>query len=150
MPESIVRDLARHKAEVIELLGRGRSPFNPEEWLALFHERAAILEFDRGLTRPEAEARALERCLVEWLNQHPASSPADHCAWCGNAESVCAAVVPFGIGERHTWLHPHCWPAWHRRRRATALAALSLIGVPVTAVAPPTERITTAAATKSP
>jgi hypothetical protein len=130
MPESIVRDLARHKMEVIELLGRRRPPSNAEDWFALFHERAAVLEFDGGLTRSEAEARALEHCLVEWLNQYPSSSPAGHCAWCGNPESTDAAIVPFGVGERHAWLHPHCWPAWHRRRRADALAALRRFGLP--------------------
>jgi hypothetical protein len=133
MPESIVRDLARHKVEVVELLGRRRPPSNAEDWLALFHERAAVLEFDGGLTRSEAEARALEHCLVEWLNRHPLSSQAGHCLWCGNTESAGAAVVPFGVGERHTWLHPGCWPEWHRRRRADAMAALNAIGIPAAA-----------------
>jgi hypothetical protein len=135
MPESIVRDLARHRAEVIELLGKRRPPFNAEEWLALFHERAAILEFDGGLTRSDAEARALEHCLAEWLNQHPASSRAGHCAWCSQPEAAGAAVVPFGIGDHHTWLHPQCWPAWHGRRRADALAALRRLGLPVSEMA---------------
>jgi hypothetical protein len=142
MPESIVRDLARHKAEVIALLGKRRPPGNAGDWLALFHERVAALEFDADLPRAEAEARALEHCLVEWLNRHPVSSPAGHCAWCGSPESTGAAVVQFGVGERHTWLHPLCWPAWHRRRRADALAALRAFGFAVSVAALPTERDT--------
>jgi hypothetical protein len=131
MPESIVRDLARHKAKVIELLGRRWPPSNAEDWLALFHERAAVLEFDGHLPPSEAEARALEDCLIHWLHQHPASSPAGQCAWCGRPEATGAAVVPFGVGERHAWLHPRCWPAWCRRRRADALAALRSFAIPV-------------------
>lgn len=30
----------------------------PEEWREVFEERAAIMEFDAGLPRPEAESRA--------------------------------------------------------------------------------------------
>jgi hypothetical protein len=143
MLESIVRELARHKAEVIELLGRRRPPSDAEDWLALFHERAAVLEFDGHLPRSEAEVRALEDCLVHWLNQHPASSPAGRGAWFGQPEVAGAAVVPFGTGP-HIWLHPRCWPAWHRRRRADALAALRSIGIPVPVVPPPFERNTPA------
>jgi hypothetical protein len=76
-------------------------------------------------------------------DHHPSSSPVGHCAWCGQPEAGGAAVVPFGVGERHTWLHPHCWPAWHRRRRADALAALRSFGIPVP-VAAHTERDTAA------
>jgi hypothetical protein len=58
-------------------------------------------------------------------------------------ESTDAAVAPFGVGERHTWLHPHCWPAWYRGRRADAFAALRSFGIPVP-VAAHTERDTAA------
>lgn len=34
-----------------------------EEELAYYEERAAILQFDGGLTRPEAERRALQETL---------------------------------------------------------------------------------------
>jgi hypothetical protein len=113
-------------------------PWDAADYKTLFDERAAILQFDGGLTPSQAESRALEHCVVEWLNRHPASSPAAHCAWCGKPESAGAAVVPFGIGERHTWLHPHCWPAWHQQRRADALGALGLMGIPVLTAAQPT------------
>jgi hypothetical protein len=37
------------------------------------------------------------RCVIEWLNQHPASSAPGRCAWCGKAESrgAGAVVLPF-------------------------------------------------------
>jgi hypothetical protein len=106
--------------------------------VALFQERAAIVEFDGGLTRSAAETRAIEHCIVEWLSCHPSSSPPGHCAWCG--KSTGASVVPFGTGNRHTWLHPHCWPAWYQRRRADAVAALRAFGIPVPVAPPPFER----------
>jgi hypothetical protein len=53
--------------------------------------------------------------------------------WCGNPESAGAAVVPFGVGERHAWLHPDCWPSWHAHRRATAsLAIAEMLGIGTT------------------
>jgi hypothetical protein len=122
--------------------GKSR-PWDATDYKALFDERTAILQFEGRMIRSEAEARAVEHCVTEWLNRHPSSSPAGHCVWCGNPEPTGAAVVPFGVGERHAWLHPRCWPAWYRRRRADALAALRAFGIPVPDP-PPIERNTLA------
>jgi hypothetical protein len=108
-------------------------PWGAADYRALFDERAAIAEFDGGSTRLEAEARALQFVIVEWLNRHPASSPAGQCAWCGRAEASGSAIVPFGTGDHHSWLHAQCWPAWHRRRQADAHAELRAFGLPVIA-----------------
>jgi hypothetical protein len=55
--------LAAHKAEVLAHL-RGDLPAAvadwPADWREVFEERAAIMEYDGGLPRPEAEARAEE------------------------------------------------------------------------------------------
>jgi hypothetical protein len=118
------------------------------DYKAFFDERAAILEFDNGLTPSKAEARALECTVVEWLNGHPSRSPSGHCGWCGKPVSDGAAVVPFGVGHCHAWLHPQCWPAWYRRRRADALAALRSFGFPVSAQ--PTERDSATDTTRAP
>jgi hypothetical protein len=100
------------------------------DWRVLFDERAATLEFDHHLARPEAEARAFECCLVEWMNRSPAPSAPGWCAGCGKPEAAGAIVVPFGCeGPGHTWLHPGCWPAWHKRRRFEAEAALAALGL---------------------
>jgi hypothetical protein len=169
-PDDLLAELRGHKAEIIALLSRGpaessgaiqratadapldvaavASPvdirlsklWHGEDYKALFDERAAIAEFDGGLTRSTAEEGAVEFCVAMWLNRRPADSAAGHCAWCGNPESTVAAVVPFGVGEHHTWLHPRCWPAWHRRRRANALAALRSMGIPVPGLPQPPER----------
>jgi hypothetical protein len=36
-----------------------------------YQERAAIMEFDAGLSRLEAEAAAFKDCNVIWLNRRP-------------------------------------------------------------------------------
>ena len=55
-------DIARRTAE--SLRGAVNLPAHwgdwPEEWLEAFIERAAIMEFDGGLPRPEAERLAEE------------------------------------------------------------------------------------------
>lgn len=37
------------------------------DWQAYYDERAAIAEYDGGLSRAEAEALAFESCVAEWL-----------------------------------------------------------------------------------
>ena len=65
--------------------------------------------------------------IVKWLNQHPAPSAPGRCAWCGRSESPSAVVLPFGTEPgTHTWLHAHCWPAWHQSRREEAAIALGM------------------------
>jgi hypothetical protein len=74
--------------------------------------------------------QAVEACIVEWLNEHPAPSAPGRCAWCARPESQSAVVLPFGIEPgTHTWLHAECWGAWQRARRAQAVKALTLMGV---------------------
>jgi hypothetical protein len=68
--------------------------------------------------------------VVQWLNQHPAPSAPGHCAWCGSPESAGARVVPFGTEPwTHAWLHPECWPDWHRARKIEATSVLARMGI---------------------
>jgi hypothetical protein len=84
---------------------------------------------------PQIEEQALrhrtfEDFVIQWLNQHPSPSTPGHCAWCGSLESPSARVVPFGTEPwTHTWLHPECWPDWHRARRIEATTALAAMGI---------------------
>ena len=80
-PAAVLDALSRHKAEIVALLRPGRDGWSAEDWQVYFDERAGIAEFDGGLPRAEAEARAFECCVVEWLNQHPAPSPPGSCRW---------------------------------------------------------------------
>jgi len=42
-----------------------------EDYKAFYDERAGIMEFDGGLTREKAEAKALEETVVQWMVDHP-------------------------------------------------------------------------------
>jgi hypothetical protein len=128
-PRTVLDALAQHKRAIVALLRSGQHGWTAEDWQARFDERAGFLEHDAGLSRLDAEARAFERCIVEWLNANPTFSPAGRCAWCGKAETPSARVLPFGAGEHHEWLHAECWAAWYQRRREEAVLALRKMGV---------------------
>jgi hypothetical protein len=128
-PQSVLNVLARHKLALLALLRSGQDVWVAENWRARFDERAGFLEHDGGLLRNQAELQAFEHCIVEWLNANPCSSPAGRCTWCGKPETPGAIVLPFGVGERHAWLHSDCWPAWHQSRRAEATMALRTMGI---------------------
>lgn len=130
-PEShVLEALRRHKAGIVTLLAA--DGWTAEDWRVFYDERAGILEFDGELSRPEAEARTFECCLVEWLNRHPQPSDPGRCAWCGQSEeeSDCVIVPPFGTKNHgHTWLHHYCWQDWSGQRRAEAEQALTTLGI---------------------
>src|SRR5262245_3338290 len=127
-PSAIVEVLSQHKAEIVAVLRPGCDGCSAEDWQVFFDERAGIIEFDGGLPRAEAEARAFGCCIVEWLNRNPTPSAPGRCVWCGQAESRDAAVLHYGP-EPGTWLHAECWPAWQKVRRSQATEALKRMGV---------------------
>jgi hypothetical protein len=84
-PAAIVDDLKRHKSEIITILMPADRGPSVEDWLALFDERAGVLEFDGGLPRDLAELQAIGSCVLdpamaetglEVLNQFIRSLPA--------------------------------------------------------------------------
>lgn len=127
-PAAVLDALRQHKTEIIALLRRGSDGWSREDWQGYFDERAGIAEFDGGLSRAEAEARAFECCVAEWLNRNPVRSSAGRCVECGCREEKWDKLLPFGAEPAgHAWLHPRCWETWHANRKAKAGAALSLI-----------------------
>ena len=64
-PNDVLDMLRRHKRSIMGILQQRyiaglpqpARPWDPEDWQALYDERAGIAEFDGGLSRPEAEAR---------------------------------------------------------------------------------------------
>ncbi|QIO33795.1 hypothetical protein [Bradyrhizobium sp. 1(2017)] len=123
---TVLSELSRRKPEIVALLRAARDNWSDADWLAFFDERAGIAEFDGGLQRTDAEARAFECCVVEWLNRNPVCSPPGRCLHCGGSEAVLDELVPFGTGPSgHAWLHSRCWAAWHVNRKAVAAAILS-------------------------
>ncbi|PAP91795.1 hypothetical protein [Mesorhizobium wenxiniae] len=128
---AVVALLSRHKAGVVALLRQGDDGWSGEDWRALFDERAAIAEFDGGLPRASAEARALACCVAEWLNCNPVRSPSGRCLGCGGGGHAHDKLLPFGTEQTcHAWLHSRCWTAWDASRKAEAVAALSSFGIP--------------------
>ncbi len=126
----VLEAIRRHKAGIVALLTVPTGDWTAEEWQAFFDERACITEFDGGLPRPEAEARAFECCIVEWLNRHMGRSDPGRCAWCEKPDPVGHAVVPFGTESHgHTWLHPEYWSDWDENRREAAQEQTSLAAI---------------------
>ena len=116
-----------------ELCNKGRG-WSREDWQVFFEERAGIAEFDGGLPRLEAEARAFTCCVAEWLNRNPVRSSPYSCLRCGEADQGHDPLLPFGAETTgHAWLHSHCSSAWSAARHAEAVAALA-----ATAIAAPT------------
>jgi hypothetical protein len=122
--------LARHKPGIVALLRPGRDGWSAENWQAHFDERARVAEFDGGLPRPEAAARAFECCVVDWLNHNFERSPPGRCLACGGGDHHYDALVPFGVeSSGHVWLHSRCWPSWRTARKSEAVIALAEMGI---------------------
>ncbi len=133
LPESIMTELRAHKAEVMAFLQDRKAAWTPEDWRAFFDERAGIAEHDGGLSRADAERQAHECCVMEWLWRNPplASGP-ERCAHCGQPLGEIGRYgLPYLKSDgRHTWLHSGCHGDWKARRRAEAVAALAILGLP--------------------
>lgn len=128
-PPAVLDLLACHKAGIVALLLPTNDGWSGEDWLAFFDERAGIAEFDGGLPRASAEARAFACCVAEWLNRNSVRSLPGRCLGCVEGEHAHDTLLPFGTESTgHAWLHSRCWEAWHASRKAEAVAALSIFG----------------------
>jgi hypothetical protein len=130
-PSPAVLDLlSRHKADLVALLRPVEDGWSAEDWLAFYDGRAGIAEFNGGLLRAEAEARAFACCVAEWLNRNPARCPPGRCLGCGEAEHAHGPLLPFGTEPTgHAWLHSRCWTAWQASRQVDAVAALAAMEI---------------------
>jgi hypothetical protein len=129
-PSSLLELVSLNKVGIVTMLRPGCDGWSADDWFAFFDERAGIAEFDGGLTRPEAEARAFECCIVEWLNRNAMHSPPGQCLGCGGCEYAHDPLLPYGIESfGQMWLHSRCWPRWHQAREAEAVAGLEIIGI---------------------
>ena len=129
-PPGVLEMLSRYKAEVLALLCTGSDGWSGADWRAFFDERAAIAEFDGGLPRHQAEARAFACCAAKWLNRNPMHSPAGRCLARSGSDHAHDALLPFGTERTgRAWLHSRCWDACHTSRKAEAVAALSTFGI---------------------
>ena len=127
--------LSRHKSAIVLWLRPGPDGLSGEDWREFFEERAGIAEFDGGLPREQAEARAFSCCVGEWLHRNPARSPSGRCDLCGQSKGM---LLPYLTGYStkdpgHTWLHQECSRAWHQAHRAKAVSALVAMGISIPA-----------------
>ena len=122
---AILDALASDKPGILALLRPGNDGWSADDWQTYFDERAGIAEFGAGLSRADAEARAFDSYVAEWLNHHLVSSPPGRCLCCRELSFPDSPLVPFGTA----WFHSHCWAAWYSCRKAEAVAALKAIGI---------------------
>jgi hypothetical protein len=113
---------------------RTREPdsWSADDWLAYFHERAGIREFDAGPPRLEAARLAMADCVEHWQRRN---SPAPHgpengCWQCGHAGTDAGGADPLtsrccrgGV----FWIHPRCWADYDASADAAAHVALKPI-----------------------
>lgn len=129
-PAAVLDLLSRYKTGIVTLLRPGPDGWSAEDWQVLFDERAGIAEFDGGLSRGQAEARAFACCAAEWLNRNPVRSPPGRCLGCGGDNHTHDPLLPFGIEPTgHAWLHSRCWPTWYAGCKAESVAALATMGI---------------------
>jgi hypothetical protein len=104
----------------------GYDPWSAEEWSYRFHERAGSLEHDCGLSRHDAERRALEELQGHWRALHPMppSGPEIGCVQCGHGAGDSNLVPHLAAGKGAFWLHADCWPAFDQARCEEAQVAL--------------------------
>jgi hypothetical protein len=128
--------LSRHKASIVTLLRPADDGWSAEDWHVFFDERVGIAEFDGGLPRGQAEARAFACCAEEWLNRNPVRSPPGRCLGFGGGDHVHDPLSSYGIEPTgHAWLHSRCWPRY-AGRKAEAVAALAAMGIAASADLP--------------
>ena len=127
----VLEKLRRHKPAILLLLRTHESRWSADEWHDYFAERAAISEFDHGLSRADAEKNAFNHCVHEWLRQNPISSAPGICHQCLQPKGL---IQPYFTGgdvhnPAHVWLHPNCANRWHEARRGSAIASLEALGL---------------------
>ncbi len=132
----VLEAIRRHKAGIVALLAAAEGDWTAEDWRTFYDERAGITEFDGGLSRVDAERRALAHAVNHWLVMHPPPATDDSagCVHC-NA-GLGEDGVPVLAGAAHTWLHSACHAPWLAKRRAEAERALAAMDI---GVRPPTE-----------
>lgn len=95
-----------------------------ERWRDMFEERAAVREFDGGLSRADAEAAAFGDLAATWRAENPlAANDGRECAFCGGP-GPCTPVLAH---QGHAWLHKACWGPMNEARQQDALVAVRVL-----------------------
>jgi hypothetical protein len=98
-------------------------------WHRRFDDRSIVVQRARDMPPEQAKAEAFRHIVIEYLNEtHPDTDPR-FCAHCRGPDLPLTPTVPFGVGERHAWLHPRCRDPWTEARRKAAVALLTEMGI---------------------
>jgi hypothetical protein len=130
-PRSILDDLRCCKADNLALLRSPTRAWSVEDWRALFATQTAISERKFGLDRADAERRALDDLITEWLICHPptCSDVTAGCVYCGGPDGDGKVLLPVLAGGGHTWVHDRCHQDWMEERSSEARDALAFLGI---------------------
>lgn len=130
-PAEVLDILARYKADILDLLRPAVDGWSAKDWWEYFEERAGVAEFDGGLTRDEAEKRAYDCCVGQWLELNPVRSAPGRCESCSESTGLLLPYLTGGshIDPWHTWMHQECSTHWHEARKAKAASALLGMGI---------------------
>ena len=129
LPENTIKELRARKAEIVTIL----SDKGEADWMEWFNERAAILEFDAGLSRDDAEAQAFQHAIAEWVNAHPPKCDPNVCAGCGKTiDTGGHDWRPLGDGATVHYSGNYglrCVENHSAKRRQAAITALKTMGI---------------------
>ena len=119
------------KPLLVKLLTATADGWTGEDWREYFEERAAIAEHEAKLPRDQAEHRAYECAISEWLSRNPIRSNPGRCRHCAQERGpLFPYVTDRNIADPgHTWMHQSCAKLWHEHRRDLAKAELSEVGI---------------------
>jgi hypothetical protein len=101
--------------------------WTPEDWRVYYLERAAIREYDGGLTRAEADRRAWRETANRWWHEHGFRAPTGICCGCAKPVSL-AEAIPLPHEQRAH--NADCVAAFGRRWLKEAAEALAQFGIP--------------------
>ncbi len=88
-----------------------------------------------ALRQREAEER---RRVVQWVNDHFASSPSGVCTHCGEGPRSEDPFALLFVGDDRAEVHSSCHSGWRTEREAEARKALGLVARPAVTIAEPT------------
>lgn len=100
-----------------------------QDWQDVYEERAAILEHDDAIPRKEAEHRAFDEAVSEYLvHVAPEHTDPSKCLHCRQERR--GRVIPFVWSHGDDlWVHAMCGPRWKQERYAYAVKQLKDMGV---------------------
>ncbi len=125
--EALVRLLRNNRQAVIDAFLEAET--EPDRWRRLLAEKIETVVKMRGLPRRDAETEAFRHVVIGYLNETLPDTDPRVCAHCVGPDLPLTPTLPFGVGDRHAWLHHHCAQAWREGRRKAAEEALAIMGI---------------------